>query len=271
MLNQVQMLKNYLMNIGKNGLCIAFSGGVDSALLVRLASECKIQTITVTFDTVLHPSADLKQAAQIAKEYGVSHDVIFLDEMQNSKVSENAPDRCYHCKYMLFEKLKQYAREHGIDSVADGTNADDYLVYRPGLQALRELEIYSPLAECGITKDQVRQIAAQMGISVAKRPSTPCLATRFPYGTHLTIESLKKVETAEREIRDMGFYNVRVRCYQDLARIEVDSDAFAQFISEKDQIIRICSQQGFRYVTLDLEGFRSGSMDLMLENKKNPR
>lgn len=257
-----QKLKDRLIFLGRDGLCIAFSGGVDSALLLKLVSECRIRSVAVTFDTFLHPSVDLKQAKELAEECGIPHYVIRIDEMENPLVMNNPPDRCYHCKHMLFEQLKKYAGQQRYGCVIDGTNADDLKTYRPGLRALEELNIKSPLAECGVSKAHVRELAKKLGVSVASRPSSPCLATRFPYGTHLTVSLLKKVEIAEEAIKRLGFYNVRVRCHQDIARIEVDCDDLQRLILIKDQVIQCCHNSGFRYVTLDLEGFRSGSMDL---------
>ena len=162
----------------------------------------------------------------------------------------------------MFKKLLERARTLGVSLVVEGTNADDLKVYRPGIQALRELSIISPFAKLGITKEEVRKLAAQYGISVASRPSTPCMATRFPYGTELNYELMQQVDKAEVWLRSQGFYNVRLRIHGDVTRIEVDEEQMDLLLSKRQSVIAELKRMGFVYITLDLEGFRSGSMDI---------
>ena len=177
-------------------------------------------------------------------------------------------DRCYLCKKCLFRKLIAKAEELGARTVLDGTNADDLTVYRPGIRALRELGVISPLAELGITKAEVRQIAAEYGLSVSGRPSTPCMATRFPYGTELDYDMIRRVEEGEAWLRAQGFYNVRLRVHGGIARIEVDPESMTELVKIREELLKKMSGYGFDYVTLDLAGFRSGSMDIHIEQAR---
>ena len=194
-------LKAYLFDLAQNDLAVAFSGGVDSSLLLFLCCEAAKENGTkvtaVTMQTRLHPHGDVDIACQVAEEAGANHIVIQLDELDNADIRMNPEDRCYRCKRLLFSKLQKKASEMGVSSVVEGTNADDQQTYRPGIRALRELGILSPLAQFGITKVEVRQMAQEMGVSVSKRASTPCMATRFPYNTQLDYETMGLVAEAE--------------------------------------------------------------------------
>lgn len=253
-------------NLVRQDVCIAFSGGVDSSLLLflagRFAQAYNTKVYGVTFDTKLHPAADLKIAAQIAKDTGTRHHVIHLDELDHPAILDNPTDRCYLCKKMLFEKLMEFACSKQISCVIEGTNRDDRSAYRPGLKAVKELGIQSPLDACGFTKAEVRRYAEECGLAVSNRPSTPCLATRLPYGTRIEWSVLKKIEKGEEFLRSLGFYNVRLRVHKNLARIEIDTESLEQFLQKKEEIIPQLKMLGFQYITLDLEGFRSGSMDV---------
>ena len=255
-------------------ICIAFSGGVDSSLLIRLAKVCADRQQTgcriyaVTFDTMLHPACDLELAKKVAEETGVLHEVLFIDELEEAGIRYNPENRCYLCKKALFKKLQEFAEEKGISLILEGSNEDDLHVYRPGLQAVRELGIVSPLARCGFTKEEVRNLAEELGISVAKRPSTPCLATRLPYGAELRQEILERIGEGEAFLREQGFPTVRLRLHGEVARIEIPKGDFGKFLRQSQKISEKLRQQGFSYVTLDLHGFRSGSMDENLKIKK---
>ena len=264
-MDQLSELRKLVRDKGKNGICLAFSGGVDSAVLLKVASEAGVPLLAVTFHTMLHPAADTQAAKKMAEEMGAEHLVLEIDEFQNPKVMENSPDRCYHCKYMLFEQLVHVAQERRLACVMDGTNLDDLSEYRPGLRALEEWGVLSPLAACKLGKAEVRKIAAELGLSVATKPSSPCMATRFPYGQLLSRELLRQAEEAEAALKELGFYNVRVRCHNGIARIEVDQEALTDALKKKDKICTALKECGFDYVTLDLEGFRSGSMDLHIK------
>ena len=192
---------------------------------------------------------------------GALFEEIRVDEFEQAGITDNPVDRCYRCKSYMFRNLQNRAKELGIEIIMDGTNEDDLHVYRPGVKALKELGIKSPLAECGVTKAQVRALLKEYGISAAEKPSMPCLATRFPYGTHLTKEALHRVDEAEGYLRELGFYNVRVRVHGSIARIEVDTKDEQKIMESRTQITEKLKALGYGYVTLDLEGFRSGSMD----------
>ena len=256
---------------GKEPVCLAFSGGVDSSLLLKLACAAARRHGTkvwaVTFDTMLHPVCDLENARKVAKEMDADHVVLSVDELEQEELRNNPVNRCYLCKKHLFETLKGFAASQGVFCVMDGTNEDDLHVYRPGIQALRELGIISPLALLHITKEEVKAIAASYGISAASRPSTPCMATRLPYNTPIDYELLKRMEEGEAYLRSLAGTraNVRLRLHGTIARIEVDKELFSLFLSRSGEITAAMKALGFTYITLDLEGFRSGSMDIGLE------
>lgn len=265
-------LKDILKEVTKENVMLAFSGGVDSSLLLKLlcqaAKETGRQVVAVTMATELHPAQDAEIARQVAEESGAVHKVICVDELSHAGIQYNPENRCYLCKKYLFSELLRAADKAGISTVLEGTNADDLKVYRPGIQAVKELGIQSPLAEAGMTKADIRKLASEYGISVADRPASPCLATRFPYGTKLSIENMQMADEAEKFIRDLGFYNVRVRIHQDTARIEVDDKDLSSFLNYRKTVILRLKELGFTYITADLEGFRSGSMDVNLKQRK---
>ncbi len=250
------------------GVVVAFSGGVDSALLLKLACRAagKDEAVyAVTVQTRLHPAGDLEIAERLAGEAGAIHKVLQIDELAESGIETNPLDRCYLCKKAIFQKIKSLAEELGAGCVLEGTNADDLHQYRPGIRALRELQILSPLCECGLTKEEIRELAEYLGVSVAKRPSSPCLATRLPYGMRISYELLARIDEGERYLRKLGFYNVRLRIHEltkgYLARIEVDLEDLPKLVGHREELIEKIKSLGFDRVTADLEGFRSGSMD----------
>lgn len=269
----VEKLEQYFLEITKKDICLAFSGGVDSSLLlkaaVNAAGQNGSQVYAVTFDSRLHPSCDLKIARQVAGELGGIHQVIRVDELEQEEIRSNPVNRCYLCKRHLFKGLKLFAESKGVDTVLDGTNEDDMHVYRPGILALRELGIKSPLAELHITKAQVKALAAFYGISVASRPSTPCMATRIPYGQTIDYKVLEKIAKGEQYLRERFFGNVRLRLHGNVVRLEVDAARLFQVIEEREELVKHIKELGFDYVTLDLEGFRSGSMDIHVAAHRN--
>ncbi len=247
-------------------VCLAFSGGVDSSLLLylaaRAAKEQGTRLYALTFDTTLHPRTDMEAARRTAAEAGVPQRVIPVDELAElPEIRQNPPDRCYLCKKLLFRKALEEAKRLGASAVVEGTNADDLGQYRPGIRAVRELGIQSPLADAGFTKAQVRRFAGELGIAAAERPSSPCMATRLPYGTRIREEVLKRLEQAENALRDLGYAQVRARLHGDVLRLEVEPRDIPRAAGEAEKILQILTELEFRYVTLDLEGFRSGSMD----------
>lgn len=253
----------------QTGICLAFSGGVDSALLLALAAKLGIVVNAVTFRTALHPQGDMDNAVKVAAEWGVPHRFVEVDEFQNPRILENPPDRCYHCKYQLFSTLKETAQKERLGVPMDGTNADDLLSYRPGLRALAELGIISPLARCGISKAAVRAMAAELGLSTASRPSTPCMATRLPYGERITREKLRRIEEGENLLHQLGFSVCRLRSQGELCRIEVPAGQIPQAAGQHALLSQKLSQLGYSFVTLDLAGFHSGSYDRAAGLEKN--
>ncbi|MCI8658781.1 MAG: ATP-dependent sacrificial sulfur transferase LarE [Lachnospiraceae bacterium] len=265
----VQKLEHYFWDITRADVCLAFSGGVDSSLLLKVAVDAARQNgskvYAVTFDSRLHPSCDLEIARQVARELGGLHQVIEVDELEQENIRSNPVNRCYLCKRHLFRSLKEFAESKGINTIVDGTNEDDMHVYRPGIRALRELEIKSPLADLHITKAQVKALAAFYGISVASRPSTPCMATRIPYGQPIDYQVLEQIAKGEEYLRQRISGNIRLRLHGNVVRLEVDESKLLQVLERRKEIVGYIKGLGFDYITLDLEGFRSGSMDILVE------
>ena len=261
-----EMLQARMRELVSEDICLAFSGGVDSSLLLKAAADAAAETgkkvYAVTFDSRLHPSCDLRIARQVAGELGGIHQVMEVDELEQEEIRMNPVNRCYLCKRHLFMTLKKLAGEKGVRRILDGTNEDDMHVYRPGIQALKELGIISPLAELHITKEAVKGMASEYGISVASRPSTPCMATRLPYNTRIDYDVLDRIAQGEAYLRDVLPGNVRLRLHGGIARLEVDNEAFARLLDRRADVVRQLKGLGFTYVALDLEGFRSGSMDV---------
>lgn len=261
-----EMLVKQLKEETKNPVCLALSGGVDSSLLAALIGKCAAENGTkaygVTFDTVLHPAADMEAARKAAEEGGLLHKVISVNELEFERIKNNPKDRCYICKKGLFQKLKGFAENHGVRTIYEGSNYDDLSQYRPGMKAVKELEISSPLLDYGFTKKEIREWASQLGISSASRPSSPCMATRLSYNEELDLFTLRRIEAAEEALKELGFGVIRVRLHKDVARLEIPVEQFSQAVEQAVLIKNILKSLDFRYITLDLEGFRSGSMDI---------
>ena len=268
---KTEQLEAIMDELTDQDMALAFSGGVDSSLLLKMAADRAANQATnawaVTFNTRLHPSCDLENARKVAGELGGIHVILEIDELEMEEIRSNPVNRCYLCKRNLFRTLMAFAKEKGVEVLAEGTNEDDLHVYRPGIQAVRELGIRSPLAEAGLTKEEVRRLAAACGISAASRPSTPCMATRLPYGVRLDYEILKKIEAGEEILRRMIGGNVRLRLHGQVVRIETDPERFSLALEKREEVVRQLKELGFVYITLDLEGFRSGSMDVGLESR----
>ena len=271
--NSSKKLYDIIENLLKEKVVLAFSGGVDSALLLKIATSLRKDendVVAMFFKAPSSTEEDLVNAKNLAEEMGVKLFIKDVDIFVDDHIVNNSKDRCYHCKSHLFKQAIKLKDELGYGYVIDGTNTDDHKVYRPGLMALRDLGVVSPLNMAGFSKQMVRALADELNISVAKRPSAPCLLTRFPYGTKITPAKLDRLEKAEAFIRDLGFIKFRVRDHSNIARIELTPNDFMAFIEKRDQVIKEFKNLGFSYVTLDLEGFRSGSMDegLSEEEKK---
>lgn len=243
-------------------LAVAFSGGVDSTYLLHEAAKAgKGKVTALIMKTPSVPERELDEAVAFCKSRGISFFVLPADPFSAEGFRENGRDRCYICKHFLFSALLEKAKEEGIPFVADGTNADDTKEFRPGLKALKELDIRSPLAEAGLTKKEIRELSEKEGLPTWNKPSFSCLATRFPYGEELTVEKLRRTEAAENLLADLGFTQRRVRVHGDLARIEVLPAEIPLLLERRDMISSRLEELGFLYTTVDLKGFRSGSMD----------
>ena len=243
-------------------LAVAFSGGVDSTYLLHEAVKAGKEKVTaLIMKTPSVPERELDEAVAFCKSRGISFFVLPADPFSAAGFKENGRDRCYICKHFLFSALLEKAKEEGIPFVADGTNADDRKEFRPGLRALKELDIRSPLAEAGLTKKEIRELSEKEGLPTWNKPSFSCLATRFPYGEELTVEKLRRTEAAENLLADLGFTQRRVRIHGNLARIEVLPAEIPLLLERRDMISSRLEELGFLYTTVDLKGFRSGSMD----------
>ncbi len=252
-------------------MVVAFSAGVDSTLLVKVAHDVlRDRVLAVTAKSQTYPQQEADAAVRLAKSIGVRHRLIETDELGIDRFADNPPERCYYCKRELFQKLAEIAREEGLDVVVDGSNADDVTDFRPGLQAASEMGVRSPLREAGFTKADVRVLSQELNLDTWDKPSFACLASRFPYGERITGEKLEKVGAAERVLRELGLGQVRVRHHGETARIEVDPESFAFIVDEgtRSHICRVLHELGYLYVTLDLEGYRSGSMNAPLERPR---
>lgn len=261
-----ERLKDLLRGLG--GVAVAFSGGVDSTFLLKAAREALgDRVLAITAQSCFFPRRELDEADEFCAREGIRHEICVCDELSVPGIRENPHNRCYLCKRSLFEKMTALAASLGFDCVAEGSNMDDLGDYRPGLQAVAELGVASPLREAGLYKAEIRALSKELGLPTWNKPSFACLASRFVYGEPLSEEKLNMVERAEQLLLDMGLTQMRVRVHGDIARIEALPEQFALIIQNRERLAAEFKKIGFSYTALDLQGYRTGSMNETLAIK----
>jgi len=266
---KLDKLKKYIADLGS--LAVGFSGGVDSSLLLAVAHEVLGERlIAVTGADASVPEREVNEAIAFCKERGIRHIICKVDPLKEEGYRHNGPDRCYFCKHGIFTEVKKIADENGIEYMAEGSNMDDIGDYRPGLRAAAELSVKSPLREAELTKSEIRLISKAMGLPTWSKPAYACLASRFVYGEEITEEKLHMIDTAEQFLIEHGFFEERVRMHGNLARIEVPPADIPKLAAEelREKIYDKFREIGFLFVTLDLKGYRLGSMNATLNNGK---
>ena len=262
-------LEEYIRRLGS--LAVGFSGGVDSSFLLAVSHEVLgDRAIAVTASDASLPERELKEARTFCEERGIRQVICVVNPMEEEEYRHNGPDRCYFCKHHIFSEIRKTALEYGISYVAEGSNMDDLGDYRPGLRAVEELSVKSPLREAGLTKSEIREISKAMGLPTWSKPAYACLASRFVYGEEITEEKLRMIDLAESFLIEQGFSEERVRLHQNLARIEVPAKDISRLAAEEMRR-KICEkfrEIGFLFVTLDLNGYRTGSMNATIKEKK---
>jgi uncharacterized protein len=268
-----QKLKDSLRDL--KSVAIAYSGGVDSTFLLKVAADVLgNNVIAITAKSSTYPEREFKEAVKYIKDIGAKHIVIISEELEIEGFAKNPVNRCYFCKKELFSKIRKVADDNNINAVLDGSNVDDISDFRPGTKAAIELKVISPLKDAGFTKDDIRAMSKKLGVPTWNKPAFACLSSRFPYGNEITVEKLSMVERAEQFLMDLGFRQIRVRHHEDIARIEVNTEERYKFFDIKimDKVANELKSIGFKYVTLDLLGYRTGSMNEVLsETEKNPQ
>lgn len=257
---KLSLLKNLLKDM--ESVLIACSGGVDSTLLLKVASEVLgDRVLAVTARSETYPFSEIEDVKNIISSLGIKHRFIDTHELDNPSFFENPPERCYYCKKELFAKLNSIAKNEGYNYVLDGSNLDDLKDYRPGMKAGEEFGIRSPLKEAGLTKNEIRALSLKLGLRTWDKPSSPCLSSRFPYGMKIRRESLRMVEEAESLIKGLGYQQVRVRHHGDIARIEIEKKDIDRFLKDGVRAVQRLKDIGYSHVCLDLQGYRTGSMN----------
>ncbi|HET7732895.1 MAG TPA: ATP-dependent sacrificial sulfur transferase LarE [Paludibacter sp.] len=252
-----------------NKAAVAYSGGVDSTLLSKVAFDVlKENSIAITLVSPMNAQSEMKDAEELAKEIGITHYMINDDEIED-EVLANPVNRCYHCKKVEFTHILEKANEEKISIVFDGSNVDDMSDYRPGLQALSELKVISPLRLAGLTKSDIRELSHELGLRTWNKPALACLGSRIPYGERITIEKLTRIDKSEDFMRTLGFIQFRVRSHGDMARIEVSPEERTKLFDEKllDTISKQLKSYGYQYVCLEMEGYITGSLNRVIEKK----
>lgn len=266
-IKKLDNLKAIINNTG--GAVVAFSGGVDSTFLLKVAHDLlgdKVLAVTANSET--YPKRELDEAKAFARSLGIRHIVIETLELEIAGFADNPPDRCFYCKHELFSKLTEIAKNNKLGYVLDGSNFDDKNDHRPGMRAAKQLGVVSPLKQAELTKADIREISKEFGLSTWDKPSFACLSSRFPYGTKITPEKLLVIGEAEDFIRELGFRELRVRHHDNIARIEVGKADLQRVIPIADRIVDKLKSLGFLYVTLDLSGYNTGSMNYTLTEEE---
>jgi pyridinium-3,5-biscarboxylic acid mononucleotide sulfurtransferase len=266
---KLSKLHDIIDSLGK--VAVAFSGGVDSTFLLKIAHERLGDSVTaVTIDSPLNSPDEIAATKAFTASEKINHVILSIDLFKNNSVISNPPDRCYNCKLDVFRAIREFATSKGIVHIAEGSNHDDRDDYRPGMRAIHELKILSPLLDAGLTKDEIRSASRDRGLSVWNKPANPCLATRIPCGTAITKEMLETIYRAEQYLHSLGIRNVRVRHHGNLARIEVPADERKLFLDDSLslQVAGQLKSLGFTHITLDIEGYRMGSMNEQVGKEK---
>lgn len=256
---------------GMERVIVAYSGGTDSAYLAWAAGQALGEkALLITADSASIPESHKRDAEEFARRYGLRHEYVETREFENPAYAANNPDRCFHCKDELFRRLEEVGRERGFEHIVYGVNVDDLGDYRPGQNAAAQHQVRAPLVEAGLTKPEIRELSRQAGLPTWDRPAAACLSSRIPYGTPVTIETVKTVEKGEEAVRALGFRQFRVRYHGDLVRLEIAADELpkAMTIEMAGRFTQIFKALGFLYVTLDLEGYRQGSFNERLKKRQ---
>jgi len=259
---KLQLLKETIRELGS--LAVAFSGGVDSTFLVKVAHDILgDKCVAVTARSSTYPLREFNEASEFARQENITHVIVDSEELDIEGFAQNPINRCYFCKHELFSKIWDVARERNIRNVADGSNIDDLGDFRPGMDAAKDMKVVSPLKECGLTKDDIRKLSKDLNLPTWDKPAFACLSSRFPYGNTITREKLQMVEKAEEFLRDKGFRQIRVRHHEDIARIEVGKEELGSILEtgKMREIALHIKGLGFAYVALDMLGYRTGSMN----------
>ena len=262
--DKLQRLEEVIRPLGR--VLVAYSGGVDSSLLLKVAVDVlgreKVEAVIASSAT--YPSKEKTDAVGFCESIGARYSVIETDEMEDSRFIENTPQRCYICKSHLYDEILKIAKQRGSSAVVEGSNVDDLRDYRPGRKAIEEKGIMSPLKEAGLTKAEIRALSLELGLPTHSKPAKACLASRIPYHTRIEREALSRIERGEAFLETLGFSQVRIRCHGEVARIEVEPGELEKLFQKREAIVRGLSEIGFKYVTADLKGYRTGSLNEVL-------